>query len=520
MTKPVADQASRDAAFEASDVAVVIPTQNRWDVLERTITGLRRQTEAGFQIVVVVDEAAELPGFLAGVDVVYRNRRGVGAARNDGVRAADRSIIMFLGDDTIPEPDHMARHLAVHRRHPEMEVGVLGAVHWHPEVARGRFQQWLDWSGTQFDYHTITGEEAGWGRLYSSNVSLKRALLLKVAGFDEEFVFGYEDIELGLRLDHAGLRLLYEPRARVSHVHRYDWPAIERRFRLVGGGEYLMIRKHPDFPPFFLQKFLHAPRVSPFSLWPRLVDHVPTRFRRLRHSAERRADSWYSRRLAPPFVAGWLAAEELEEEQMAVDRYAELASQRLAEQRWLGEVLPLVARGAAVLAVGCSVTIGRELVAAGYRVTFAVENGEAAAPVRRRLERRGLSAPVVAVSDLEDTSVFDTALAFRIDQVANGGALLDVAERHSGLVAVSSETGSSDGRDATERAKCRGSVVQLQDDDGTTLVVYRGEQPLRPVDRSAPQKVREAAARLAIRRLRMRRPWVPFPRTAPTSVER
>jgi cellulose synthase/poly-beta-1,6-N-acetylglucosamine synthase-like glycosyltransferase len=132
VTEPVAEQVP-----DAADVAVVIPTQNRWEVLERTIAGLRQQSAGGFEIVVVVDEGAALPAFLADVQVVYRNRRGVGAARNDGVKATDRPIIMFLGDDTIPEADHMARHLAVHRRHPEMEVGVLGSVHWHPEVASG-----------------------------------------------------------------------------------------------------------------------------------------------------------------------------------------------------------------------------------------------------------------------------------------------------------------------------------------------------------------------------------------------
>jgi glycosyltransferase involved in cell wall biosynthesis len=517
--------ADQGPEFEARDVAVVIPTQNRWDVLERTIAGLKRQSVAGFEIIVVVDEGAELPGFLADVQVIYRNRRGVGAARNDGVRAADRPIIMFLGDDTIPEADHMARHLAVHRRHPEMEVGVLGSVHWHPEVARGRFQRWLDWSGTQFDYQTITGDEAGWGRLYSSNVSLKRDLLLKVGGFDEEFLFGYEDIELGLRLHHAGLRLLYEPRARVSHVHRYDLPAIERRFRLVGGGEYLMVRKHPDFPPYFLQKFRSRRRVPPFSPWPWLVDHVPARARRARRGAEVRADAWYSKRLAAPFVAGWLAAEELEEEQVAVDRYEHVAAERLAEQRWLGEVLPLLSPGAAVLGAGCSTTIGRELTAAGYRLTFAVADGEAAKLVQRRLEWRGLSAPVVPVVNLEASSAFEASLAFRVDRLATGRALLEAAERHSALVAASFGAPSAEGptaepgcsaREVLERAKRGGIVLRLQDEDGTALVIYRGQRPLGHVDRRVRRLFRDVA-HSAARRLGQRRPWVPFPRPAPSN---
>jgi glycosyltransferase involved in cell wall biosynthesis len=497
--------------MNGSDVAVVIPTANRWDMLERTIAGLRAQSVTGFDIVVVVDDGAEPPPFLSDVQVVHRNRRGVGAARNDGVRATQRPIVMFLGDDTIPEPDLMARHLAVHREHPEMEVGVLGDVPWAPEVANGRLQRWLDWSGTQFEYHTISGDEAGWGRLYSSNVSLKRELFIKVDGFDERFVFGYEDIELGLRLHNAGLRLLYEPEARVSHVHRYDWPAIQRRFRLVGGGEYLMVRKHPDFPPFFLRKLqMHRP-VAPFSPWPWLVDYVPADLTGIRRGAEKRADAWYSKQLVAPFVAGWLAAEELEEEQMELDQYDQVASERLAEQRWLGEILPLVARSASVLVVGCSSTIGRELVTAGYRVTFVVADDEAAVRVQRRLDKHGLSAQITLVGGLSDSSAFDVALAFRVDRVVNGRELLDAAERHSALVAASlgNDTAGVIGLELLRRAERRKVALQLQDEDGTALVIYTGDQPRSGVGRPAHRELRERIARLAAQRFGRRRPWVP-----------
>src|SRR5207248_2674694 len=384
----------------------------------------------------------------------------------------------------------MARHLAMHRRHPETEVGVLGAVHWHPEVAGGRLQQWLDWSGTQFDYHTITGDEAGWGRLYSSNVSLKRALFVKVDGLDEEFLFGYEDIELGLRLDHAGLRLLYEPHARVSHVHRYDLPAIERRFRLVGGGEYLMVRKHPDFVPFFLQKFRSRRRVAPLSPWPWLVDYVPEGLRGLRRTAEARADAWYSKRLAPAFMAGWLAAAELDELGEPAGRYEAVASERLAEQRWLGEVLRLIPADARVLIAACSTTIGRELLAAGYHVTFAVPDDEAAERVRRRLERRLLSAPIISVDSLDGSSTFDVSLAFRLDRVHASRALLEAAERHSALVAASfAEPAEGDVQGVARRGR---TVLQLHDDDGTALVVYRGDRPGARVDRPVLRRLREA----------------------------
>jgi hypothetical protein len=285
--------------------------------------------------------------------------------------------------------------------------------------------------------------------------------------------------------------------------------AIQRRFRLVGGGEYLMVRKHADFAPFFLRKLLSRRRVAPFSPWPWLVDYVPRQLGGLRRTAEVRADAWYSKRLAPPLVAGWLAAEELDELGEPAARYEAVASERLAELRWLGDVLRLVPPGARVLAVSCSTTVGRELLGAGYDVTFAVANEEEAKRVRLRLERQGRSAPIVPWDELEGSPPFDVALAFRVDQVPAGGSLLETAERCSALVAVS--TAAALAADVVPSARQRGILLELSDDDDTALIVYAGSRPGGPVDRSALERVREALARQAARRGGRRRPWVPVP---------
>ena len=230
--------------------------------------------------------------------------------------------MLLLGDDTIPLPQLVARHLARHNRCPAPEEAVLGRVDWHPECERGRLQRWLDWSHTQFDYDSIVGDDAGWGRLYSSNLSIKREFLLDVGGFDEDFTFGYEDTELGLRLDAKGLRLGYEPAARALHVHRYSWPALERRFALVGAGEHRMTDKHPDFAPYFLHRVLHRRRAPRWAPWPLAVeliprgtlagkDSAPARLgAKLRHALEIRADVWYYARLTGAFMSGWVGATE------------------------------------------------------------------------------------------------------------------------------------------------------------------------------------------------------------------
>ena len=135
---------------------------------------------------------------------------------------------------------------------------------------RPAINRWLDWSGTQFDLAgLVPHEDAHWARFYSCNVSLKREWFLAAGGFDPDFSFFYEDLDCGWRLGERGLRLRYEPDARVEHLHAYDWSGVVRRFDGIAVGEQLMAAKHPDFEPFFGRRAEDALAAAPASAaWP------------------------------------------------------------------------------------------------------------------------------------------------------------------------------------------------------------------------------------------------------------
>jgi GT2 family glycosyltransferase len=297
--------------MQASDLAVVIPTRGRSDLLVRTLDALGHQTEQGFETIVVVDGLEEQPPELPGARVFAKEHAGPGAARNYGVAQTSRSLVMFLGDDTIPDPDLIERHLARHRAEPAPHVGVLGMVVWHDDVANDEFQRWLDWSGMQFEYAKIEGDDAGARRLYTSNVSLKREIFDSVGGFDEDFFFLYEDIDLGARLEKKGFELRLERAALVRHLHRYTWPDIERRFRGIARSEHLMTQKHPGFRPWFRPQIAGATAQRNVRLpWHRVVPLVP-KGSALRGKVERRATTRYLQRLAPAFEEAWQEADQL-----------------------------------------------------------------------------------------------------------------------------------------------------------------------------------------------------------------
>jgi GT2 family glycosyltransferase len=297
-------------SFAAADLAIVIPTHGRPDTLRRTLAALDAQTERGFETIVVVDGEDEEAPSLSGVRVLQQEHAGPGAARNRGAASTDRPLILFIGDDMIPRPGFVAAHLARHNREPDDRTAVLGRIHWHPSVPRDRLHRWLEWSGALFDYRALElegGEDALWSRFYSSNVSLKRALFEPVGGFDPDFAFDYEDLDIAYRLGEAGMRLLYESRAVVDHLHPYDWDAVRRRYESRAAAERLMMSKHDWFRPWFHDQIEAAagePRAS--RLWPLVVDHVPQRPARAREAVERRANRWYLQQLAPGFQRAWL----------------------------------------------------------------------------------------------------------------------------------------------------------------------------------------------------------------------
>jgi GT2 family glycosyltransferase len=293
----------------ASDLSIVIPTRQRWDTLSRTLAALDAQTAKGFEVIVIADGLDQDVPALPGVRVVQQEHAGPGVARNRGVAESERALVMFIGDDMIPRPDFVAQHVARHGREPADETAVLGRIVWHPEVPRDRLHRWLEWSGALFDYRLLELQgdgDAGWSRFYSSNVSMKRALFERVGGFDPDFVFDYEDLDIAWRLGQLGIRLLYEPSAVVEHLHPYDWAAVQRRYESRAAAEQLMASKHDWFKPWFhgqIERAAAAPSAS--RIWALAVDRVPQRPRRVRLAAERRADRHYLQRLAPAFRAAW-----------------------------------------------------------------------------------------------------------------------------------------------------------------------------------------------------------------------
>lgn len=266
-TRAVHDQPapSQETDLQVSnlDLSVVIPTRGRADLLGRVVRGFLAQDwpDHRFEVVVSVDGAAEgaadgTGALLAGlaaeasatIRVVSGPAGGPAVARNRGIAAARGTIVMMVGDDTIPAGDLVRRHVGAHRAHGDgRETAVAGTA---PFTELDGSSTWLsEWMNRKhLGYPWLTpGAEVPFYRFVTSNVSVKRALLEQVGGFDEAFpAAAAEDIELGRRLAAAGMRLFFHPEAHADHVHPHTLGDYRRRMLKTGDALHTLAAKHAD----------------------------------------------------------------------------------------------------------------------------------------------------------------------------------------------------------------------------------------------------------------------------------
>lgn len=300
----------------APEISVVVSTLGNYEVLRRVLDGYSRQEAAtgSFELVVVADRAdPDLGAIDETIGIrTYPVRRitgripGLSANRNAGWRAARGELVLFTDNDTIPVRRVISEHVAWHRASPAQEVAVLGHVRWARELRVTPLMRWLE-RGLQFDYPSIEGIEAGWGRFWGANVSVKRAFLDRVGGFDEERLpYGYEDLDWAYRASKLGLQVLYNRRAVVDHlpldVTLDFW---QRKVRRIAVTERHFVALHPELPPWYFRMFSHAAQQPSPRQHPRLDPYVPGWLPWLGPRVRAGLDLAFKQALAPHFLAAW-----------------------------------------------------------------------------------------------------------------------------------------------------------------------------------------------------------------------
>src|SRR5690606_29230736 len=221
------------AALPTSDAplaSIVIPVHGQ---LDHTLRCLRALAEwpprAPFEVIVVDDGSRDdSPDVLPAIGGLRYHRRaengGFIAACNDGAALAQGEYLVFLNNDTVPQPGWLDALLETFAEHPG--AGLVGAQLLYPD---GRLQE----AGGVV---RADGSADKVGRLAAADhpayaytrdvdycsgaaIALRRGDFAAQGGFDTRYAPAfYEDTDLGMSLRARGYRVLCQPAARVVHV--------------------------------------------------------------------------------------------------------------------------------------------------------------------------------------------------------------------------------------------------------------------------------------------------------------
>jgi len=237
--------------------SVVIPTYNRKPILEKCLKALERQhltpgTQVSDYEIVLVDDGStdDTLSWLASqtdrfphLRLFLPSHQGPAAARNLGVAKAKGDTIIFIDSDLVVTENFLQAHadalIEGYKKLGSDRIFTYGSV-----INTCNFEN------PTAEPYKITDFSAAY--FATGNVAIARHWLEKAGLFDSSFqLYGWEDLELGVRLKKLGLKLIKCPAAVGYHWHPAfsldQIPRLIEREIQRGRMGVLFYQKHPSW---------------------------------------------------------------------------------------------------------------------------------------------------------------------------------------------------------------------------------------------------------------------------------
>jgi GT2 family glycosyltransferase len=230
-------------------ISIVIATYNKKMYLERTLYSLNKQTNVGFETIVINDGSSDETEDLLNhintkysLKVIHNNINcGLAKSRNIGITESMGKYILFLDDDIILNDRYIERLYDYLRISPNrIHAGNLHKIHidYVLELFRNKtlyvnideiieninidpIYEPLKIIGRNHNLDTIA---CWWGLVTGANICISKEQAVQIGMFDESFItWGPEDVDLCYRAFNNGIKLEYHDENKLFHLdHNRD----------------------------------------------------------------------------------------------------------------------------------------------------------------------------------------------------------------------------------------------------------------------------------------------------------
>lgn len=206
-------------------LSLLIPTLNRIGVVYNVLRHLEHQTRKADEIVIV--DQTEMRDHLleeysaAHPEVKYIRirQKGLPNARNVAVAHSTGDVLLFVDDDIVPDPEMIRVHVENYRD-PSVS-GVGGAVRGGYDRPDPRAPVGTFFPSTGLIVRNFgTADRVDVQHIPGGHMSFRREVFEKVGKFDTTYGGAsiMEETDFCLRTVRAGFRLVYDPRASLTHL--------------------------------------------------------------------------------------------------------------------------------------------------------------------------------------------------------------------------------------------------------------------------------------------------------------
>ena len=211
--------------------SIIIPVFNKVELTQQCLTHLAEvTTETSYEVIVVdndsSDGTAEFLSSLRGDIRVITNHANLGFAKacNQGAAVAKGKYLVYLNNDTIPQLGWLSP--LVEEVESYENVAVVGSKLLYPDNT-------IQHAGVVFSrnlgtpYHIFQGAHESlpavnarkeFQAVTAACMLVRKEIFEKVGAFDEDFVNGFEDVDLCLKIRQLGKKVIYQPKSCLYHL--------------------------------------------------------------------------------------------------------------------------------------------------------------------------------------------------------------------------------------------------------------------------------------------------------------
>ena len=216
-------------------VSIIITNYQDRENLVTCLSAVSKTNYSSFEIIVVdygtEDLERSVTSKMPQVKLLHLDEdRGVASARNIGVLNSHGELLVFLDNDTVPDPDWLKKAVPLFTTYSH-----VGAI--QPLLLDSSNPTLVDSAGSFID---VSGYPMERGRLFdlqresevafretepifgacSAALIVRREVLERVGGFDDTFIIQLEDLDLSWRIRLAGYGIFLVPDSKVLHGRR------------------------------------------------------------------------------------------------------------------------------------------------------------------------------------------------------------------------------------------------------------------------------------------------------------